>query len=385
MEVGLVCLCNAIAFFLLARAEISSASAEKALSVCLILTLVCYFARPDGIVVMCAPLLLLTYGCFKEFGLRRMIRPMAIGIVAIAAVLTHLVFRKLYYGEFVPNTFTLKVMHISLAQRLTNGLGFITVFLKYYWLLIAAALAALGVLRKSRLLAVALIAELVILVVYQIYAGGDPWPFWRQLTPGLVTISILISAGLTIAVGELVSGSYVMRRRPAVMAVIVISPFGVFLSNWQFYAEMLLRVPPYQAIDMENNVRTAFALREVLLPSALVAPFWAGAIPYFWNGPAHDPLGKSDKRIAQMPGKRLPAWNGMNGVPGHNKYDLDYSIAALRPDYIQYWKWGNQDFSAYVKDHYVEIRYGNLFACLLRNSPRVRWESVEITGDCVQR
>jgi hypothetical protein len=54
---------------------------------------------------------------------------------------------------------------------------------------------------------------------------------------------------------------------------------------------------------------------------------WAGAIPYFSRRPAIDPLGKSDPVIAAL--RPRGAF-----VPGHDKWDIEYSVGRLTPDLI---------------------------------------------------
>jgi hypothetical protein len=54
---------------------------------------------------------------------------------------------------------------------------------------------------------------------------------------------------------------------------------------------------------------------------------WAGAIPYFSRRPSIDLFGKSDPIIARSPPRR-------SFLPGHDKWDFDYSIGQLRPDAV---------------------------------------------------
>jgi len=63
----------------------------------------------------------------------------------------------------------------------------------------------------------------------------------------------------------------------------------------------------------------------------------------------------------------------MNSVPGHNKYDLNYSIKTLQPTYVQQLNWGTQDLTEWAKDKYVKVAFvgGSLF--LLKGSPAVSW------------
>jgi hypothetical protein len=155
-------------------------------------------------------------------------------------------------------------------------------------------------------------------------------------------------------------------------------------SNFRFLDEMGLLRYPYEADEMKKRVLLGVRIREILSRDALVGVFWAGALPYYWNGPAVDMLGKSDRRIAMLPGRDRPSWLGMRGVPGHNKYELGYSIAELKPDFIEGWVWGYDNLTAFVNANYVEVSYKDIVVCVRRMSTNVRWELVTVTGRCTK-
>jgi hypothetical protein len=56
----------------------------------------------------------------------------------------------------------------------------------------------------------------------------------------------------------------------------------------------------------------------------------AGTVPYYSGLRGVDVLGKSDRHVARLP----PRGVGQTITPGHNKFDLQYSIGELRPDVI---------------------------------------------------
>ena len=112
---------------------------------------------------------------------------------------------------------------------------------------------------------------------------------------------------------------------------------------------------------------------------ATVGVFWAGSIPYYTGRVAVDFLGKSDPVIARRPPDTSGAiaWAGMPSVPGHNKYDLDYSIKQRQPTYVQGLAWGRQDLSIWGQAFYVTAAYRGVPLILRRNSPEVRWEKLD--------
>jgi hypothetical protein len=70
-------------------------------------------------------------------------------------------------------------------------------------------------------------------------------------------------------------------------------------------------------------------------------------------------------------------WAGMKSAPGHNKYDLEYSIIELAPTYVQSFVWGLDDLSDWQEENYYELKYMGISIFLLNDSPDVKWDVVE--------
>lgn len=104
----------------------------------------------------------------------------------------------------------------------------------------------------------------------------------------------------------------------------------------------------------------------------------AGVVPYYTGRPAFDYLGRSDPRIAALPPDLSGAvsWNGMYSVPGHNKYDLVYSIEQLQPTYTDTDFWGGQNLAAWVAAHYASVDYHGAHLTLERGAPEVKWDLI---------
>jgi hypothetical protein len=84
-------------------------------------------------------------------------------------------------------------------------------------------------------------------------------------------------------------------------------------------------------------VRYGRALAEATAPEATIAVVWAGAIPYVADRPAVDVLGKNDPVVARAGHRWVaqPSYLGGAGfVPGHTRWDYDWSIRQARPDVI---------------------------------------------------
>jgi hypothetical protein len=106
----------------------------------------------------------------------------------------------------------------------------------------------------------------------------------------------------------------------AVVAAVLATLSGPGLARW---AQQNAAVA---SVDSKMT-RLGVQLRRVRAADASIAVSSAGAIPYFAHRTAIDLLGKNDKVIARSKPK-APF------VPGHNKWDHEYSIGTLSPDIV---------------------------------------------------
>lgn len=150
------------------------------------LIVVAYLLRPDGWLALAPFFAASAYDCLKQKNYRRVLVAMMVPVVVAA---TTLVARKLYYGEWVPNTYVLKVEGYSLGLRLQNGMAFLTPFFQQN--LAALGLVVLSVFTKKRAAYLNMLA-VDILLAYQVYVGGDVWQYWRQILPVFVATSFAI-------------------------------------------------------------------------------------------------------------------------------------------------------------------------------------------------
>lgn len=308
-------------------------------------------------------------------------------ILYLVFVVGQSVFQYVYYGEILPNTYTLKLTGMSFLERIKNGVGFIRPFLGVSaFFLILSSMEVIFDFQKRKLL---LISIAFFAIGYQIYVGGDPWNYWRILSPSMPLLSILfIDAVNSIvrAVANTQAFSVYFLRNPLFpkkftpqLLVLSLTLIGLLSINVPFFREILLLSKPYQTNDNQDNVNAALVLNQLMTSDATVGVYWAGSIPYFTDRKAVDFLGKSDRYIAQLPPDISGAVtaNGMNSVPGHNKYDLNYSIKALEPTYVQGVAWGAQDLSQWAETRYVNVEYDGIHLFLLKNSPAVLWNKTD--------
>lgn len=303
----------------------------------------------------------------------------AIGLYVVF-VIGQFLFQYLYYGEAVPNTYTLKLTGMPLLDRLSNGLIFIAPFLvQVAFLLLPVIFDIFRRLQKEKLLLLSLVLSAI---GYQIYIGGDPWPYWRFMSPTIPLLGILfidlVNNRMRSQAGAKSSKPRFPRWYGLDTRISVIVLVGILVVNAYFLPEILSLERPFYVSANEHNVNIAVALNEVTSRDASVGVFWAGAIPYFTERKAIDFLGKSDRYIAHLPpdlsGK--VEMLGMKSPPGHNKYDLNYSIKQLQPTYVQDFKWGTQDLTVWAETKYVEVEYKGITLFLRRDSPAVLWGKI---------
>ncbi len=313
----------------------------------------------------------------------------AIGLLALTA------WRLSYYGELLPNTYALKVAHVPWEARLGRGLFMSAVIILRSlgpWLLLAAAGAWAVADRSRRLLPCAVFFGQL---AYSCHVGGDVWERMgfanRFLAVGLCPLLVVAA----IHVAEHVAGTKRRRATPALRGVLVAIGAAAVAAAALLYVEAL---PSPVSLDgtgiavshvcmalvlagiaamatsrwLAGGIARAMPMlrqrailglalilavngvpwwhwatqnfhghewdRVVLLmaaevdastdPDAVVAVTTAGTIPYFTERRYVDLLGKVDPVIANT----KPQLGRF--VPGHDKWDLGWSIDRYRPDVI---------------------------------------------------
>lgn len=238
-----------------------------------------------------------------------------LGLAALPAV-AHLLLRRGYYGEWLPNTYYLKVAGHDLARRLELGLDYLAYFATFYWM--ALLLALFGALqtsdRRRRWLFLGFLASLA----YVVWVGGDMYPGARFLAPYIPLLMVLALA----AIGELTRG-----QRVAELAL----SSALALAGVMFSAFLTLYGSGYAVLEAQNggpdqSLVAALIIRENSSPDARVAVHAAGVLPYFSRRYCIDMLGKTDPVVARLPPREHEV--------GHNKYDPEHSLGAMRADMV---------------------------------------------------
>ena len=297
--------------------------------------------------------------------------------------------RLAYYGEWLPNTYYLKVGGATLIGRLTQGLAAFAQFVwTGNWLIMVTPLALL-VLRPGRetLFLFAIVAGQM---VYSVYVGGDAWEHKgganRFISIAMPLFFILFTLALERIRSALLekgqkTGKYVQFGSFAVVAAICfasIFSLNTLLERDSFQKWATIKRPIFVA-GTERYVGMGLAIKNITTPDATIAVVTAGNIPYFAERAAIDLLGKSDKVIARTE-PQVQAGNfdfDDDFRPGHNKWDYDYSIGELQPDVVAQ-LWGDTSAAMpYLEADYVQLEIDGIPYWLKRDSINILWDLVE--------
>jgi hypothetical protein len=218
----------------------------------------------------------------------------------------HELFRLNYYHALLPNTAYVKTSHWP--GRTQAGLLYVRQYFSLYPFVILLAIA--GALGRSRWTQRALVAVFLVYAAYVACLGGGVLRHYRFFLPVLPLVMVLAFTGI-------------QRLQPAVRLTLVVLGLGSTPLIAFNYAESLKN-------DTNNagNVRIGLLIKQNTRATARVADIWAGSTFYFSERYAIDLLGKSDSHIAHLP----VVTNGR--MPGHNKFDFDYSLGVLKPDLV---------------------------------------------------
>lgn len=246
-------------------------------------------------------------------------------------------FRILYYGKLVPNTYTAKVDLGAVAQ-VVRGLGALAtfVYLRGNWpVLLTLPLGWLALRRSGNAVAAGYCALVVIpYLLYIVVVGGD-WSIGRFFVPILPFAYLLAAAGL-LQLWQWLTTWGVRRfaalrcRQQALGGVaLALLLLGLFLGS-SLWGEDALYVE-YFHVKQAGRARTAMGhwLHDHTPPDALIAVDAAGQIPYYADRRFIDLYGLNTTAVAN-----LPVATFGESTAGHDKFGLDYVIRVDRPDYI---------------------------------------------------
>jgi hypothetical protein len=281
-----------------------------------------------------------------------------IGVLVLFAAL-QTAFRLAYYGEWLPNTYYLKMTGYPALWRIAWGVRDLAGFVWHRnWIVLA--LAALGVYRRPRY-AVIVASVAAAQFAYAAYIGPADNRF-TTLAMMLVFVLAAVGADALLATAA-ATGRLRIQARDAMWAPALLAAVAAWTLNPETFR---FRGFPGSVLYRDK------ALDDITTPHARVAVAAAGTL-YFLDRDGVDVLGKNDYTLARAPVHRSFHRFGAGYVSGHMKWDYAYSIGKLTPDVVaELWRYP-EDADPYLQK-YEPLRIGDETVYLLRGSPQIRWD-----------
>ncbi|MFN2175573.1 MAG: hypothetical protein ACK2U3_06445 [Anaerolineales bacterium] len=302
------------------------------------------------------------------------------------------IFRLLYYGNPLPNTYYLKVEGYSLLNRVGHGLYVLFLFgWNFNWILFLLPLVILFFRQDAEVILLLLL--ILGQFVYSVYVGGDAWEHKggsNRYISIVMPLFFILFANVLVLIRDLAAGGVGKRKGryqfvPNLIMVLFILVTMVntnILVDFKSLDRWILSMNPEFVRGNQRYVRIALDLKEITSPQAKVAVVSAGAIPYFSDRYAIDLLGKNDPVVANLLPRNTSAITNLDLYrPGHMKWDYDYSVGKLDPDIIVQ-VWGpKEEIRPYLMTEYITGRVLNsngIYYYIRKDSSNILWENVEI-------
>jgi hypothetical protein len=263
--------------------------------------------RPEGalVAVVVAGLVLVTCPQLRRRSLGLWV------LVFLALWIPHFLWRWLYYGNPLPNTFYAKVdVHGSAIHR---GLVYLHSFALStgYWLLLPIAGVVLLRHRKSVVITAGVTA---VYLGYVVFVGGDTLSMHRFLVPIIGLLGLLVAWGAE-------GWKSHFHPRPAILwgAGLLMAAAVVYSARPNFAGAIFDSVR-WEMRETATWKEVGLWFRQNATAGDSIAVLPAGAIPYFSGLKAIDMLGLNDHTIAHT---KVPMGHG---EAGHEKYNLEYVL-----------------------------------------------------------
>jgi len=299
----------------------------------------------------------------------------------------------LYYGQWLPNTYYLKLEGWPFALRILRGLYALVWFVYYTnWLLFFMPLTLLLFRRDWKVILP--IAIILGQLVYSVYVGGDAWEHHGGANRYICVAMPLFFALLAASVEEL-------RRRGAALLgrtklaeigsrgvwaacfVIALLNFNLLMGDWKSIERWNLARRPDYVAGSDANLSIALALRNTTTPDASIAVLGAGTIPYLLpENRVLDILGKTDPVIAHEPVRTPMSIEDVPEMrPGHMKWDYARTFGELKPDVIvSIWPGTDKEAAPYLENYELGLIAPGIKVYLREASPNILWEKVTISS-----
>ena len=312
LETGLYALLLTTAWYVHATARRSSGWLLAAVVFALLA-----LTRPEGLVFGIAAAALVV--CTRQApAQRRWLFPIVLAVL----VLAYQAWRMSWFGwHLLPNSVEAKTG--GGVHQLWRGLRYLSgnFLLPYLPLLSAVVLLQ----RPNRPRGAVLGLLMLALYLAMFTAAGGDWSWGRFFGPVLPLASLLFVGTLWHTWQQ---RAQPLSRRAAVLVGLVLGLYVLFAADISSRQRTYRQWSTYAAADKER-VAIGKWMREKLPADTRIAAFAIGQLAYYSGFYTHDMLGITDAHIARL---KMPGMG--RGVPGHEKYDSNYTLTVVKPDVI---------------------------------------------------
>ncbi len=298
--------------------------------------------RPEGVIFAGAAGIVIVAGIFD--GNRRAAWETVRRAVRLAggfavAFLPFLLWRRAWYGDWLPNTFYVKAGGM---ERIGVGIHYLLSFAREYPAVVVFALGGIvlgfldddtGEQRARRRLLSHITLAALLYTVYVIRVGGDYMALYRFIVPILPLTAVLGAVALHRSYSLLRTTTrepFAMTALVAVTAAFAAASFEPSTASARGERRSDI-VVPLKVMKTNTAVWIAAgkALRARSWPDAVIATTAAGALPFYSGLETIDQSGLNDRHTARVEWDR---W--LENKPGHGKRATRAYILKRSPDMI---------------------------------------------------
>ena len=269
----------------------------------------------------------------------------------IGALLAYEVFRWLYFHDWLPNTYYLKMTGLPAGTRILRGWLVFRDFLAIAAVPLGLALLGSAALARRRPQYVLPLLIVTLQLAYSVYVGGDAWE-WSNV--GANRFQVIVMPLVFVMLGGLLNVALDRVRRrpgrelrlgpadlyalaPATLACLLLVDGLAGIDRADERRRNLLVLDAPLHVDLHRD--TLIKLRKLerhFSPEARMLTVLAGIPAYFSDFRMADTLGYNDRYIARLDHvDRLRVLDPTQLFkPGHNKLSYAYSLGTLRPDFV---------------------------------------------------
>lgn len=300
--------------------------------------------------------------------------------------------RYFYYGEFLPNTYYLKVEGWNTTLKTLRGLYALIQFVYFSnWVLFLLPLSLFLFYRnwKVTLLVFVLTGQ----IAYSVYVGGDAWENHGGANRYIVIAMPLFFVVFSWSMMELLKKAvnsltiknpnlfeYASNFIFVTLFIFSLLSFNALLGEWRSIERWNFTRRPDYVAGGDRNLQIALSLEKVTKPGTSIAVVGAGTIPYLLpDRYAIDILGKADPYIARQ-NVRTPMGipDIPNMRPGHMKWDYAYTFGKLQPDVIvAIWEGTSAEAEPYLENYIFATIAERIKVYLRKDSPNINWELIQ--------